>query len=183
MLVVLLSVRVRFSPGKRKKQRHMQRGTIEMRCSVCQRRLVFHRGELEPLSPPELALAVRANRSMAGRRLAEYVCPHCEAAHCFATEGRDPVWLGVNLYEPQVFSNHCRECKRPLRRPRWPRGAYDGRLSEIRDLAPDLGLVCPHCKAVCCVACCEDATRKRTKDGSLLCPRCFRGPVETIYHF
>ena len=113
----------------------------------------------------------------------EYVCPYCEAAHCFSTDERDPVWLGVNLYTPQARTNHCAECRRPLRRPPWRPGVYDGRLAAAPHIPPDVGLVCSKCGAVCCVACCRDVTRKRTKDGSLLCPRCGRGPLETVYHF
>ena len=155
---------------------------VAMACTVCREDLLFPTEDLVPLSPPEQALAVRVQPDVLGKRLAEYVCPHCEAAHCFATKGRRVEWIGVNLYEPQTKSAHCVQCKVLLRAPDWAPGRYDGRLHKAPGLEPDHGLVCPLCGAVCCVRCCRDATRNRTEDGSLKCPRCSRHPVDKVYH-
>jgi len=157
-------------------------GAIHMACTVCQKELVFHRDILVLLTPPERALAVRVKPELVGRKLAEYVCPHCEAAHCFIVDGRRPEWVAANLYEPQTTSAHCMECHKPLRTPPWPPGEYDGRLEQAPALAPDYGLVCSRCQAVCCVACCANLARIRSKETKWMCPRCFRYPVDTLFY-
>ena len=151
--------------------------TVEMQCSICQKTLVFHRAELAKLSPAEMALAVRGLPKILRRPLAEYVCPYCEAAHCFATDSKAPEWIGVNLYEPQVKTARCRECGVVLGAP-----AAGGRVVGKAGAESEVerGLECPWCHAVCCMACCTAATRNRTKDASLLCPRCFRGPMRRV---
>ena len=45
----------------------------------------------------EVGLAVRIEPELAGRKLAEYICPHCEADHCFAIDRGQPEWVGVIL--------------------------------------------------------------------------------------
>ena len=187
-VVLLLAARSRRSVAEiRQRKRPAVSGksgpAIEMECHVCQKQLVFHANELVALSGPEVALVSRAQPEVAGRALAEYVCPYYEAAHCFSVDTKTPQWLGVNLYVPQEKSARCGECGKLLRRPAWAAGAFDGRLNEAPDLLPEYGLVCPWCHAVCCVACCTNHTRKRTSDGSLLCPRCSRGPVDAVFHF
>lgn len=178
-LVVWLALR-----PKRKPRSRVPLGTrsIEMACHICQRELAFTKNDMVLLSGPEMALAVRAAPGMVGRTLAEYVCPHCEAAHCFIVDAHEPVWIGTNLYEPQSMGARCFECRKPLKKPPWAVGAYDGRLREAPQLLPDYGLVCPRCWAVCCVACCKKATRNRAKGDALVCPRCFRHPVDKVFH-
>lgn len=160
----------------------VDRGTIQMLCSVCRREMVFGENELVVLSAVEMALVVRNCREAVGHKLAEHVCPYCEAAHCFIVDGGRPSWIGVNFYTPQVTSNRCAECKRPLRTPPWTKGYYDGRLNEVPELAGDYGLVCRRCGAVCCVDCCQRNTRKPGPDGAFLCPRCAREGMSAFYH-
>ena len=159
------------------------RGALEMACTVCQQPLVIPADALSKVSGSEMALIVRERPDAHGRALAEYRCPYCEALHIFAMGATQPAWLVTNPYESQAVSNHCAGCRQPLKRPPWPPGQYDGQAESAPGLEARHGLVCPRCGAVCCVACCRDATRNRTSDGSLLCPRCFRGPVNKLHHF
>ena len=156
---------------------------LEMPCTVCQQNLVVPQADLETITGPEVALVVRECSAAEGRKLGGYRCPYCEAYHVFATDTSPPKWLIENPFEPQRATNHCMECRQPLRRPPWTQGEFDGRFHEAKDLLPKHGLVCSRCGAICCVACCRDVTRGRTQDQSLLCPRCFRGPVDKIHHF
>lgn len=155
--------------------------TVQMTCSVCQRRLVFSRADLDPLSPPEMALVVRSHPHTLRRPLAEYVCPYCEAAHCFATDAPRVEWIGVNIYQPQNTSAQCCECRRVLARPPGGPSGTTQRVEEPAALPIDYGLKCPHCGSVCCVECCRKAARGRVTDGSFRCPRCFRKPVDRLY--
>jgi hypothetical protein len=161
----------------------MEQSTAQERiCSVCRQALIFDRSELEPLIHAEMALAVSADPSLIGKKLAEYVCPYCDAAHCFVVDGADPTWVGANFSEPQDKGRLCLECRTPLRTPSWAKGAYDGNLDGTPQQQADHGLVCRFCKSICCLQCCEANTRNRTQDGSLLCPRCFRGPMNQFFH-
>jgi len=187
MLPMLLGALILLEWRRRTQRARSQEGgtskdVIHLECSVCHHKLVFNVLELVPLSPAESALTVRVRPNVVGRKLSEYVCPHCEAAHCFAVDVRPPQWLGANFYQPQRVSSHCYECRRQLRIPTWQRGRYDGRLQEAAELLPDHGLVCAFCHAVCCVACCRRHTMNRIADGSLMCPRCSRYPIETVFH-
>ncbi len=157
------------------------KGVLQARCSQCQRDMVFSAHDLVPLSPPETALVVSSKPTLVGRKFAEYVCPYCEAAHCFTIDNGEPEWVGVNFYAPQQSSASCAECHKPVEVPPWPKGEYDGRILEAPTLHGDYGLVCPHCHSVCCLGCCEKNSKRRSHDGSLLCPRCFRGPVDVFY--
>jgi hypothetical protein len=179
LLVLGGSALRRRLPSRPRRSKH---APLETTCSVCRKPLIFERGELRPLRGEEVGLVVRSHPDIVGRKLGEYTCPYCEAAHCFFIDVRPPQWLGANYAQPQTTSGHCQECRKPLRKPPWPEHAFDGRLQEAPQLAPDLGLICSRCHAVCCVSCCKDATRNRTPDGSFLCPRCFRGPVEAVFH-
>ena len=155
--------------------------TMEHPCENCGRTMIFAPGDLSPLSPSEVGLVVRTAPKWLGRKLAEIDCPYCGASHCFAVD-RKPIQLaGCDLYTPQTGAGRCVDCRTPLGTPPWAAGTYDGRFEEVPELRPNFGLVCERCQAVCCVACCQKATRGRTKDGSLLCPRCFRGPLAKIY--
>jgi len=157
-------------------------GTVQITCSVCREELVFQESELISLSPQERALVVRVKPDLVGKNLREYVCPHCEAGHCFVGERSRLRWVGANLYQPQAGTKCCFECRKPLVKPPWAVGAYDGRLEEAPVLAPDYGLVCSRCGAVCCVACCSKMARARTNETKWVCPRCFRYPIETVFH-
>lgn len=156
---------------------------VEMNCSVCQGKLSLQRTDMVRLSAVESALLVSEHPDTLGRKLAEIRCPTCEANHCFLVDVNPPVWISTNSYEPQGKSNHCAQCHKPLVRPSWPAGAYDGQIDLAPGLLPLHGLKCPRCAAACCVDCVKDATRNRTADGSLLCPRCYRGPVNEFYYF
>ncbi len=155
---------------------------FSMPCSVCLKQLVIPNAELIRLSGPEVALVVRSHNAVAGRALAEYICPYCEAAHCFAIDSTPPAWIGANLYEPQVATGVCQECRKQLRPPAWERFAYDGKINEAPDLNPDYGLVCGRCDAVCCAECVQRVSRVQSPDASFRCPRCGRGPVERFFH-
>ncbi len=157
--------------------------SIQMPCEECHKELVIHPNELIKISPAEMALVVRCRPSTLHKKLAEYVCPYCEAAYCFSVERKSMDLVGVNLYEPQTKSRKCKECGRKLASPPWPKGRFDERISEAPELQDDYGLECPYCAATLCVACCRDLTRNRTPDGSFLCPRCSRYPVDKFLHF
>ncbi len=154
----------------------------ELTCASCSKPLVINRADLTELSKPEIALSVRAQPKLSGKKLVEYVCPYCEASHCFAVEGRRLEWVGMNLYSPHGGGARCMDCGKPLRTAPWPPGTYDGRLNEAPAMQPDYGLVCSKCHAIVCYGCTQLATRGRTKDGTLVCPRCQRSPVDKTYH-
>ncbi|MBI5095300.1 MAG: hypothetical protein HZB26_23055 [Candidatus Hydrogenedentes bacterium] len=157
-------------------------GTLQMACTVCQKEMVVHRNGMAPLSGPECALVARTFPKSVGRKLGEHLCPYCESSHYFLLDGKHMEWLGANLYSPQTNTSLCMECRRPLRKPPWPAGAFDGRIQEAPALAPEFGLVCERCGAVCCVECCTKATRNRSKNGAYHCPRCARADVKKIFH-
>lgn len=178
---ILLALTPRLlRPGKGRQAKGI---AFEMPCTVCQQKLVIPPSDLASIRGPEMALVVRECKAAEGRPLGGYRCPYCDAYHVFEISAREPRWLVANPFEPQLATNNCTECRRPLLRSPWPQGEYDGRLHELKDLLPKHGLVCSRCGAVCCFACCRDVTRGRTQDQSLLCPRCFRGPVDKIHHF
>jgi hypothetical protein len=157
-------------------------GTAQLPCSVCQKEMVVHPNSMAPLSGPECALVARTLPKTVGKKILEHICPYCESSHYFLIEGKRIEWLGANLYSPQVNTSLCMECRRPLRRPPWPAGAFDGHLQDAPALAPEYGLVCERCKAVCCVECCTKATRNRTNNGTYHCPRCARSDVKVMFH-
>ncbi|MDZ4859586.1 MAG: hypothetical protein SGI88_11445 [Candidatus Hydrogenedentes bacterium] len=179
-IVLVLTKRARAAEGKNYQAVHA-RNTVELSCSNCQKQMVVTAAELQPLQSVEIGLSVRDNPSLAGRKLAEYTCPYCDAIHCFTVDKRTPEWVGANLYSPQTKGTRCLNCSKPLRTAPWGEGAYNKRLNEA-PLQPDYGLQCSRCNAVVCVQCTIDATRNRTKDGSFICPRCFRSPVDRTYH-
>jgi len=157
-------------------------GSFGVACANCGASTAVQAEDLAPLSSAEKALAVRERPSALGQDLAEFVCPYCDAAHCFSIRRDDVVLVGINLYQGQRTQASCKECRKPLLQPPWPRGTFDGRVDEAPGNTSELGLACAHCGAICCGACCRTATRNRTADHSLLCPRCFRGPVDHFHH-
>lgn len=156
---------------------------VEFDCTSCQKTLIVHLGEMTPISPAETALVVSVKPRVVGRTLGEYRCPYCDADHCFIVEGWPPEYVTTNAYESQKITGRCTQCEKALRKPGWPAGDRDAGWPGNPDLSDDHGLVCSRCAAVCCVSCCRDATRNRTEDGSFLCPRCHRGPVEKVFRF
>lgn len=156
--------------------------TIDFTCSVCHRTLVFSKTELVPLSPVEMALVIRDKPALVGRKLVEYVCPYCEADHCFTLDKDTVSWAGANFYTPQIRSHCCSECNQPLQSPHWSRGQYDGRPLNAPDAPANYGLVCQRCGSVCCLECCRRNTRKPGADGALLCPRCGREGMTVFFH-
>lgn len=157
-------------------------GSFQAVCAVCHTRSTARAEELAVLSSAEKALVVRERPAALGKNLVEYVCPQCDASHCYSASPKTMRLIGVNLYQGQSFQATCKECQKPLEMPRWALGAYDGRWRDAPGAIDDCGMLCPLCGAISCVACCKTATRNRTSDGTLLCPRCYRGPLEQFYH-
>lgn len=178
----VLSRRKTEKPGSGEKPRRRER-PFELCCSLCQARSQLVPSELNEVSPAEVALLVSQVPAMVGRPVRDVHCPKCGASHYFGADTDPPTWVAVNIFEPEAKTNLCGQCRKPLVKPPWPEGKYDGRIFDAPGLLARHGLVCKRCGAVSCVECCQSATRNRTEDGSYLCPRCNRGPIETIYHF
>ena len=157
------------------------REAVHMTCPTCQHPLVVSPLQMTPLSPAEIGLVVRGKPAWVKRKLADYECPHCSAAHVFAIDSVPPAYLGADLYTPHARGLHCMECHKTMQRPVWARGEYDKRLQEA-PLSMDHGLECQFCKAVFCYECAERTSRHKKKDGTLFCPRCHRYPVEHVFH-
>ncbi|HOD51940.1 MAG TPA: hypothetical protein PKY01_02130 [Candidatus Hydrogenedentes bacterium] len=155
--------------------------SLEFECTECQKILVVPREELTPLSGPEMGLVVASRPQLVGRKLSEYVCPHCNASHCFAVDASPPAWIGVNLYGPQTKSSNCLECRKRLRAPHWPADPQRDNVKNAPDLRPDYGLVCSRCGAVCCVACVAQYSRQDVRTEGARCPRCGRSPIEQVF--
>lgn len=179
-VVAALTVRAR-NRSEPESSGRPRRGAVEIICSACGHNLIIAPDQLTPLPAVEVALVARAEPKAASRKLAEYLCPHCESAHCFLVDTKPPTWLGANLYEPQTATAHCQECGVLLKPAPWQAGANQEPLPETSWLEADHGLVCPYCKTRVCVQCARINTRKRTPDGSFMCPRCRRFPVDTLY--
>lgn len=157
-------------------------GSFQTVCAVCAAATEVRPDALIRLSPAEKALVVRERPAAVGKDLVEFVCPYCDASHCFSADRHAMELVGVNLYQGQQFQVQCKECRTALDLPPWPPGAYDGRVDSAPGDLDRLGLVCPFCGATSCVSCCRTSTRNRTGDGSLLCPRCYRGPLDHFFH-
>jgi len=137
--------------------------------------------QLNRLSGPEMALVVGSRPHLVGRALGEYVCPHCEASHCFAMDRVPPVWIGANFYAPQAHTANCMECRKRLRVPSWPADPESDNVLHANDLRPDYGLLCSRCGAVCCVACVAQYSRQDVRAEGARCPRCGRSPINTVF--
>lgn len=157
-------------------------GSFPAICAVCNAGTLVSTDMLVTLSSAEKALVVRERPIALGKNLVEFVCPCCDAAHCYIANMKSMEFVGVNLYQGQSFQTRCKECQKQLLAPPWPAGAYDGNWREAPGPADDFGMVCSQCDAISCLACCTSTTRNRTADGSLLCPRCYRGPMLHFYH-
>lgn len=154
---------------------------LEFECSECQQMLVIPPDAYTKLSGAEVALVVGGKPRLAGRKLGEYVCPHCEASHYFTIDRTPPVWVGANLYAPQTKSNNCLECRKRVRPPQWTANPEQDNVLGDEDLRPDYGLVCSRCGALCCVACVAQFSRQDVRTAGARCPRCGRGPIEQLY--
>jgi hypothetical protein len=155
---------------------------ITVRCSVCDHAIVFTVDQLAPLSAPETGLVVSARPEVVGKKLYDYVCPHCETSHCFTVNKKKPEWIGENMYQPEVKGARCMECKKPLKAPPWPRGTYDDRFSEVPHLEGDTGLECTRCDAIACATCAKANTLESTFNGAYRCCRCSRMSLDKIFH-
>lgn len=157
-------------------------GSFSMVCSICGSPADVAPGALASLSPAEKALAVREHPAVIGQNLVEFACPSCDASHCYSMQRHTMTLIGVNLYQGQHYQTNCKECQKHIIQPPWRQGAYDGKVEKAPGDVADMGLQCSLCGAICCVDCCKRSTRNRTTDGTLLCPRCFRGPIDRFYH-
>lgn len=175
LLLVYLWTHVRPAAGA------SRQSALEMECTICHKHLVFGATELAALSPTEIALVVRLHPTIIGKKLYEYVCPYCAAAHCFVHEHKKFSWVSVNSYNPQTITANCMECGNALARPPWPRGQFDETLYAVPQLRDEYGLICSRCGARCCVGCCKKASPRR--ELPFLCPRCHRRPIEKFLHF
>lgn len=179
-IVMWLAWRIRedTDPGK---GRVRHDNSLEFECTECQKPLVILPSELTRLSGPETALVVGGRPNLVGRKLGEFVCPHCEASHCFAIDRVPPVWIGANLYAPQTKSSNCQECRKRLGTPHWPPDPERDNVRNAPDLRPDYGLVCSRCGAICCVACVAQYSRQDVRHEGARCPRCGRSPIDTVF--
>jgi hypothetical protein len=160
-----------------------RRTPLRLRCPVCQHEIETEEGRLTPLSLELVSFVVREDPALYGLPLAEVRCDGCGVDHIFATNVRPPRFLMSNPVSDKVRTSTCSQCRAPLMRPAWTRGAYDGRLTSAPGFGARHGLECRRCGAVTCVSCAEEASRGRTMDGSYICARCFRGPLDTVHHF
>lgn len=151
-------------------------------CVTCGTTLPARPGHLRPMTAQERGLIVCEHPELSGAPLAELACPACGALHCFVVRGKQTHYVGTDIFAPQTRTSKCLDCGQPLARPGWPPDRDPGNPGAA-SLPPNIGLICSRCGGVSCVACCRNATRNRTQDGSFLCPRCFRGPVDRVYHF
>jgi len=156
---------------------------IEMMCPICQHPIRSSVGQLSHVAPNEAGFVVRERPHAYGRPLGELRCPSCESSHVYAIDTFPPEFLVTNAISATARKNTCAQCRAPLRPPAWPRGAYDGKPAEAPKLDPKHGLVCGHCGAIVCVQCSQEASRGRTAENVLRCPRCFRSPMEKFHHF
>jgi len=150
-------------------------------CPSCQRTIDLVPANLRRLTGPEQALIAQIRPNDYARPLAEFHCPYCDAYLVYATDTRPPTYLATSV--ESTTSNICSQCGKPLKRPPWPEGAYDGKLREAPELDDRYGLKCARCHSVVCIACSRTASMGRTVDGSLRCSRCSRGPIDTFHHF
>jgi hypothetical protein len=160
-----------------------RRALLRLTCPVCQHEIVAEEGQLTPLPLEMVSFIVREDPSTHGLPLGELRCRNCGVHHVYATHVRPPRYLMPNPLSDKVRTSTCAQCRAPLARPSWPRGMYDGRIAAAPGFGAHHGLECTRCGAVVCVRCTQDASSGRTKDGSYVCPRCFRGPLETVHHF
>lgn len=160
-----------------------RREPLRLTCPVCQHEIVTEVGQLAPLPLELVSFIVREDPATYGVPLSEVRCCACGVHHIYATDRRPPRYIMPNPLSDKKRTSTCSQCRAPLAKPAWARGLYDGRLDAAPGLEPHHGLECRRCGAVVCVRCTQEASTARTKDGSYICARCFRGPVESVHHF
>jgi hypothetical protein len=166
-----------------KKNTEGDRVVVESKCPICQQQLNIKRKAFEPLNALQMGLVVQQRPDMYNHPLSEYRCPGCDASLVFYMGGAQPQFVVSNVGENQRTGSQCTQCHDRLLKPDWSQQDYgQGNFSDA-PLEAKHGLKCSRCEAVCCLACVKDATRNRTEDGSYLCPRCYRGPVDQIFYF
>jgi hypothetical protein len=182
VLAVLLSWAMRTAPGtpprreKASPRPAASRGTLTHTCQQCHQHHTIPGAALQPISGFEKALVVRSRPTLTQRNLAEFVCPTCEAVHCFARNTGGWEWVGANLYTPHHAAHtRCAECGSPLAQaPPNESPPEDARLA-----LPGAGLRCARCGSAVCYACLARNTRGYQPGGVLICPRCARPAVVT----
>lgn len=163
--------------------RNPRQQRIEFSCPVCQHTLRTAAAELLQVDAQETGFVVRERPEAYGRPLGELKCPKCQSSHVFAIDTSPATFLVTNAVSATARANTCNQCRAPLKTPPWPHGAFDGKWTEAPKLDAKLGLVCSHCGAVACLACCQEASRGRMAENILRCPRCFRIPMDRFAHF
>jgi len=173
-----------FIPQRKLKTQHSKQDkeTLEMPCPSCQQIVFVKRHALRPLAGSEIALLVQEMPDLEHKDLGEIRCDYCQSGLIFRRDTKPPVFMISDLAEPVKHKHSCTECHKALERPTWPEDRYSD-ISEIPSIPDDIGLECPHCASITCMACLETNTRKRTQDDTYLCPRCFRGPVNNVHYF
>lgn len=182
VLAVVVMLVIAPSMAKESSDRKKEKNVYVHTCPDCQSEVRIIQGGLKHLDPADAAMIVRLVPDAPMYHIGETRCPKCQSWLAFRIDQWPPGFLTVNATEGHVATNSCTQCRKPLRKPEFPKGAYDGESAALAKLPIDIGLICSRCNALNCVACVVDATRGRTKDGSLLCPRCYRGPVDKVHH-
>lgn len=118
-----------------------------------------------------------------GRPIGEIRCRTCRTTHTFLLDTKPPTWLISDEGRAGHTGIVCTQCRRTLVNPPWPRGTRDGAVHQVEDAPDRAGVVCARCGDICCVECVRNASRGRTPDGSFLCPRCYRQPVDRFHHY
>ncbi|MFP6583924.1 MAG: hypothetical protein VCD00_15400 [Candidatus Hydrogenedentota bacterium] len=165
------------------KTRRQERKTCTHTCPNCQHDTSLNPNGMRHLSVTESALLIREIPDAPQHDLADIRCKACQSSLVFRVDQWPPGFLAVNVIEGHTAKNSCTQCRIPLMPPEFPAGAYDGDHDALQRLPAHVGLICSRCEAINCISCVVDATRNRTQDGSLLCPRCYRGPVDKVHHF
>jgi DNA-directed RNA polymerase subunit RPC12/RpoP len=165
-----------------KKNLEGEKVVVKSKCPICQCQLNIKRKEFRTLPALEMGMVVQQRPDMHNHPLSEYRCRQCSAALIFYMGDDQPQFVLSNVGENQKEGTQCTECHSRLLKPDWDRHTYTDNFLDA-PLQSEHGLICSRCNAVCCLGCVKDATRNRTDDGSFLCPRCHRGPVEEIFYF
>lgn len=152
-------------------------------CPNCQQHVSMTPEGMRHLDTNDSALVIRNFPDAPAYDLAEIRCPECNSTLVFRVDEWPPVYLAANILEGHTAKNSCTQCRTPLLKPQFPVGEFDHDTNALPRLPDNIGLICSRCNAVNCLVCVKDATRNRTADGSLLCPRCYRGPVDKVHHF
>jgi len=163
--------------------RNPRQQLIRFACPICQHTLESAAAKLYKIDAQETGFVVRERPEAYGRPLGELRCPTCKSSHIFAIDTSPATFLVTNAVSATQRANTCNQCRAPLKPAPWPRGTFDGKWAQAPNLDGKFGLICSHCGAVACLTCCQEASRGRTAENVLRCPRCFRIPIEKFAHF